>query len=103
MMKVKSRNITWDRYAAAWEESEFKCNKENPNWTSMDQRGGVHLKYFGPIARMAEMFIYSYVKTSSWKAVHVMEELLEERAESYRRVSGSNTNFKAEQTAEAFS
>ncbi|XP_071833118.1 PRELI domain-containing protein 2-like isoform X2 [Apostichopus japonicus] len=81
IMKVKSRNLTWQDYANAWEESEFMRCPNNPSWTLFDQRGGIELKYSGVIARMVEMFVHSYVKSNSWKAVHVMEKLLEERAE----------------------
>lgn len=80
-MKVKSRNLTWEKHANAWEESEFMPSPDNPSWTLFDQRGGVELKNSSVIARLTEMFIYSFVQISSWKAVHDMEKLLEERAE----------------------
>ncbi|XP_033629854.1 PRELI domain-containing protein 2-like [Asterias rubens] len=75
---VKSRSLTWNKYADSWEESEFSICPENEKWTQLKQSGGLHIKGFGILGGLVETFLQGFAKKGGMKAIQVMEELMME-------------------------
>ncbi|KAK3107575.1 hypothetical protein FSP39_017548 [Pinctada imbricata] len=59
--RVKSRNLTWSKYANMWEESSFKPSMENPHWTVFEQHGTIDIKGIGPFGRIMEVFAKQFL------------------------------------------
>ncbi|XP_072045062.1 PRELI domain-containing protein 2-like [Amphiura filiformis] len=82
VLTIKSRSLTWTKYADAWEESEFRPCPENPSWTRMQQKGSVHVKSFGVLGRAIEMFVEGFVRRGTLKALQIMEDLMVEKTQT---------------------
>ncbi|XP_038072379.1 PRELI domain-containing protein 2-like [Patiria miniata] len=92
-LTVKSRSLTWNKYADAWEESEYSICSENTNWTKLKQTGGLHIKGFGVFGGMIEMFLQGFANKGGLKAIRIMEELMTESISlrNFTRVGSSST------------
>ena len=50
-LHIKSRNVTWEKYAVMREESFFKPHIENPNWYE-DDTLAMHQIYFHIVCKV---------------------------------------------------
>ncbi|XP_005101877.1 PRELI domain-containing protein 2 [Aplysia californica] len=78
-MDIKSRNVTWSKYADMFEESRFAKAVDNPHWTQFEQHGYINIRFLGPLGKVLEMFAGKFLHVGAQKALRVMEELLHER------------------------
>ncbi|XP_053396777.1 PRELI domain-containing protein 2-like [Mercenaria mercenaria] len=78
-LELKSRNLTWCKYARLWEKSVFKRHKDNPAWTVFEQHGSIDVHGIGPFGRVIEMFAESFLHSGVKRSLSIMEESLQER------------------------
>ncbi|XP_060063292.1 PRELI domain-containing protein 2-like [Ylistrum balloti] len=76
---LKSRNLTWCKYANMWEESKFGPSPENPNWTQLKQHGVIDIQGLGAFGRVIEMFAEKFLHAGVKRGLGIMEDLLLER------------------------
>ncbi|XP_069128545.1 PRELI domain-containing protein 2-like isoform X1 [Argopecten irradians] len=81
-LHLKSRNLTWCKYANMWEESEFRPCPENPKWTQLKQHGVIDIQGIGPFGRVIEMFAEKFLHAGVKRGLGIMEDLLLERCRS---------------------
>ncbi|KAL8611402.1 hypothetical protein ACOMHN_014457 [Nucella lapillus] len=78
-LHVKSRNLTWARYANMREESHFTPHPENPNWTQFEQHGSIHIEGLGSLGRVLEVFAKQFLYAGVRRSLGIMEEELKDR------------------------
>ncbi|XP_059160249.1 PRELI domain-containing protein 2-like isoform X2 [Physella acuta] len=79
---VKSRNITWAKYATMNEQTKFAPAADNANWTKFEQSGYIEVKNLGSLGALLEIFACKFLNKGALKALRVMEELLNEKSHS---------------------
>ncbi|KAL4233092.1 PRELI domain-containing protein 2 [Mactra antiquata] len=78
-MEVKSKNMTWSKYAHLWEKSVFRAHETNPSWTVFEQHGSIDVHGIGRLGRVIEMFAERFLHSGVQRSLNIMEDLLKER------------------------
>ncbi|XP_075712648.1 PRELI domain-containing protein 2 [Rhinoderma darwinii] len=79
VMNLKSRCLTWARYASMNEESVYRESKHNPNWTEFSQKGSIKITGAGYLNCVLEKFAQTFLKQGAKKSIAVMEKVMEEK------------------------
>eukprot|EP00123_Amoebidium_parasiticum_P008130 comp18593_c2_seq1/m.20135 comp18593_c2_seq1/g.20135 ORF comp18593_c2_seq1/g.20135 comp18593_c2_seq1/m.20135 type:complete len:189 (-) comp18593_c2_seq1:511-1077(-) len=88
-MTTFTQNQTYIEYGHMYEKSEYAVSEENPNWTTLKQRGTVDVYGCGPfINSMLEMFIVRYCTHGAHEGIKVMEKLLERHSKDPSATQG---------------
>ncbi|XP_060566716.1 PRELI domain-containing protein 2-like [Ruditapes philippinarum] len=82
-LHLKSRNLTWCKYANLWEKSVFRSHDENPAWTIFEQHGSIDVHGIGPFGRVIEMFAESFLHSGVKRSISIMEDSLDERYKEF--------------------
>ncbi|XP_076467262.1 PRELI domain-containing protein 2-like [Babylonia areolata] len=80
-MHIKSRNVTWSKFADMREESHFSTHKQNPHWTQFEQHGSIHIQGLGTLGRVLEVFAKQFLYAGVRRSLRIMEEELKDRCE----------------------
>ncbi|KAL3883534.1 hypothetical protein ACJMK2_029790 [Sinanodonta woodiana] len=78
-LHLKSRNLTWEKYAQMHETSTFKPCSENPQWTLFEQHGEIDITGLGSFGRLMEMFAEKFLQAGTKRSLSIMETLLKKR------------------------
>lgn len=87
MLTLKSKNITWAEYAYLWEESVFRPFRDNPHWTTFEQKGVIDVHGLGAFGGIIELFAERFIRKGMNKSLVIMEEILKERATKFTAAS----------------
>ncbi|KAK3585697.1 hypothetical protein CHS0354_020263 [Potamilus streckersoni] len=78
-LHLKSRNLTWEKYAQMHETSTFKPCSENAQWTLFEQHGEIDITGLGPFGRMIEVFAEKFLHAGIKRSLTIMEVLLKKK------------------------
>ncbi|XP_043919963.1 PRELI domain-containing protein 2 [Protopterus annectens] len=78
-MSIKSRCLTWAKYATLKEESMFKASQENPNWTEFTQCGSISVTGIGLLNSVFEVFAQAFLNQAGRRSIRIMETILQEK------------------------
>ncbi|KAK7107692.1 PRELI domain-containing protein 2-like [Littorina saxatilis] len=85
-LHIKSRNVTWEKYATMKEESHFFPHPENTNWTQFEQHGSIEVQGLGTMGRVLELFARQFLYAGVKRSLFIMEQELKDRCSQNEEV-----------------